>query len=79
VVWGEGLGWYAGGTVFYTTQAPQSSDSNDDNDNSLSHTTVVIMSVVFSFTVGVAISGLATWLWIIRRGKDGLLEKRETA
>jgi hypothetical protein len=83
VAWGEGLGWYAGGTVMYATQAPAgSSDDDDDNKSNskddddsapLSQTTVIAMSVVFSFVAGGVLTGLVMWFWMSHANKDPLL------
>lgn len=74
VVWGEGLGWYAGGTVMYTTQAPDTSDiDNDSNSNSgeeghsLSERDALILSNVISIFGGVILGGVLVYLFMIHR------------
>lgn len=58
LVWGEGLGHYLGGTVMYSTQAPQdfSSSSSGDDDEVLSYKNAVIVSVIVSFLGGALIA-----------------------
>jgi hypothetical protein len=54
IVWGEGLGHYAGGTVMYATQAPEIIvlSSSDDDDEVLSYDAAIAISCIFSFLGG---------------------------
>lgn len=53
VVWGEGLGHYAGGTVMYTTTKPKS-----DGSGGLSNQSIVIITCIVSFVFGMGLAAV---------------------
>lgn len=63
----------------YTTEAPYQNnkkDSGDDDDSkSLSQKSIIIISVVLSYTIGSIITGVGVMIWVKRRDseKQGLL------
>ena len=74
IVWGEGMGWYAGGTVMYATQAK--TKSSNSKSSGMSDQEVLIMTAVLT-AVGGIIVGAAVALFAVRSfaKQDNLLKK----
>lgn len=62
MVWGEGLGHYAGGSVFYATQATDNKSNDNDDDDELTADGAIAIAVVLSFVGGLAIASLGWYV-----------------
>ena len=61
----------------YATDVPYPDDSKSDNDNNndtLSQLSIIIISVVISFVIGSIMTGFSVWFWM---RKEKIPEKQE--
>lgn len=63
VVWGEGLGHYAGGTVMYATSANSKKSGSDDDASALSHEQSLVLTGLLSFIGGMILAVLISYLF----------------